>query len=829
METENLDISLISAKHLTSSWQIIRSSLDDAITCESSISAVDSPSDSDHAAITSRKPPLILRRPSPDSPPCEITILFTQQHEIKQVYVRSTARVYEIYCAADKKGDNEYLCTVRCGVAARIEEPLQDSDGIDYFSSSSSRSNRSSCEGHFRSESAGSANEDGWVDVEVQNPSVLNAGVSHLAKKDVSCMERGNQEFFEATAEISDVDPVLSVTLRLLSIQSGNDIYIDEIYVFADPVVSTDISPSVSAQKTSSASATMSLLIPTLLNLSKLRRNQKQELTDSAVGQRKHQDAEQRSVGEVTMPTTSQSENSHGTVLNNAPVPMSKQDLAVQMLGSQNSSCSTSGGNDLSSSRIEKTLDELVSRVAKIEQYCLRFEENMLKPISNIETRLERVEQQLESFVETAKFSMTAHTKISAPEFSCIQSESNSISTGTIESDPQDIAIPPLDANSNVSIPPDDVLSSTTNQLIPSLVVTAPDFSYVDDEGDIDTFEAVKDSPKGSAKKQLSIDDALASALAGFISSASVDTDIVERPADISCKERSLNSCPSELIQPDDHIAPSTHIDSCKERSANSCPSEIIQPDDHIAPSAHIDGGNISGEDILVTEQESFVANNSIELANESGDVHNLLSEEGNSEKPSSNSVSEVVILDTVATDVSDPSMDVSSRAADDDSNQIFGVASSDSSDNDITGPVFDVAADDMDSSSGENATKECSAVLLNILNLQSPAVLDFEIPILDVKFSSQESFSAKSSLDALLVDAPELHSEAPCFEEDDVNSFSEQHDLIMIENVDSTTLEAPKNQSFCLDNFDPSWMPSNIQEQEPCECSIHDLGASLI
>lgn len=120
-------------------------------------------------------------------------VSFTQKHEVKQVYVRSTARVYEIYHSADDKGDNEYLCTVRCGVAAKTEELLQETDGEGSLSTSSSSPNRSSCEGHFRSGSGGSTNEDDWVDVKVQNPSMLDSRDTCLSKKDESCMERGNQ------------------------------------------------------------------------------------------------------------------------------------------------------------------------------------------------------------------------------------------------------------------------------------------------------------------------------------------------------------------------------------------------------------------------------------------------------------------------------------------------------------------------------------------------------------------------------------------------------------------------------------------------------------
>lgn len=47
---------------------------------------------------------------------------FEEKHEVRQIYVRSTARVYEIYT------NDEYLCTVRCGVATRDGEVLRSNE-----------------------------------------------------------------------------------------------------------------------------------------------------------------------------------------------------------------------------------------------------------------------------------------------------------------------------------------------------------------------------------------------------------------------------------------------------------------------------------------------------------------------------------------------------------------------------------------------------------------------------------------------------------------------------------------------------------------------------
>lgn len=54
-------------------------------------------------------------------------VCFKQKYEVGQIYVRSTARAYEIYYATSPHSINEYLSTVRCGVAVRDDNVLQTS------------------------------------------------------------------------------------------------------------------------------------------------------------------------------------------------------------------------------------------------------------------------------------------------------------------------------------------------------------------------------------------------------------------------------------------------------------------------------------------------------------------------------------------------------------------------------------------------------------------------------------------------------------------------------------------------------------------------------
>ncbi|KAI8009232.1 hypothetical protein LOK49_LG07G01657 [Camellia lanceoleosa] len=80
--------------------------------------------------------------PSSDCGPCEIKLSFAQKHEVRQVYIRSTARVFESYFAPSLHSGNEYLCTVRCGIAARdgkVLHPTNTEEPVDAQPNGSAR------------------------------------------------------------------------------------------------------------------------------------------------------------------------------------------------------------------------------------------------------------------------------------------------------------------------------------------------------------------------------------------------------------------------------------------------------------------------------------------------------------------------------------------------------------------------------------------------------------------------------------------------------------------------------------------------------------------
>lgn len=91
-------------------------------------------------------------------------VTFMQKHDIRQVYVRSTARVYEIYYKPGAHSSNEYLCTVRCSIAVGEDDLLHESNHVEASIEPTKELDRD----YYEKRSPSSATEDDWV--EVKNP-----------------------------------------------------------------------------------------------------------------------------------------------------------------------------------------------------------------------------------------------------------------------------------------------------------------------------------------------------------------------------------------------------------------------------------------------------------------------------------------------------------------------------------------------------------------------------------------------------------------------------------------------------------------------------------
>ncbi|XP_022959767.1 uncharacterized protein LOC111460741 isoform X2 [Cucurbita moschata] len=536
MDSQNdVDVGCSPSWSSVTNWLVAGGCLDSTVAYESFYY----PTNEEETLDSGPKLPLVLRRPSLESGPCEITLHFAEKHEVQQVYVRSTARVYEIYYATNSEDENEYLCTVRCGAALRDEEVLHTTD-IEVVSALKNGSNGDVAESNSQRGSNSNTNEDDWVDVKaLDGPAVNHENSSSTSKFGADL------GFYEATAEITDAQPCTSLTIRLLSLQNKSTVYVDEVYVFANPVDSEEEGP-VENSGQNSHSSLMSMLVPTLLQLSKTTGSSKNRdgRTSNAEGILALPKVEPKaphpinSVAEIQKEGKSCATVDDEVILqeeNESNRPVRKPEVPVQVPVKERM-------RDEPLSCIESILGQLVSRMDRIENCFLRFEENMLRPINSIEGRLKQVEQQLEVLTKESHGSeWPSCYRMSAPSFSANESVSNSFynsgndhpSCGPIEPDQKELQSGASPVALNM---PNSECSSL---LCPSLVVTAPEFSNGEDDdqecvmvtasefsnGNDDgqgnpVQEVVVDSPKSKPKP--SIDDVLASALAQFALSSSL-------------------------------------------------------------------------------------------------------------------------------------------------------------------------------------------------------------------------------------------------------------------------------------------------------------------
>lgn len=406
------------------------------------------------------------------------------------MYVRSTARVYEIYYAPSLQGDNEYLCTVRCSAASVEDKTGPVTDVKEVISVNSESPNGVLPKSRVAGENKIGSNEDDWVEVGLPVGRVDEGNT--YSPNQTSTNIRSYQDYYEATAEINDSDPCMSLTLRLLSLQSKGCVYVDEVYVFADPIDTDDTAdPTVNAE--SSASSLMTMLVPTLLGITKSRSVQLHNENSPHVEKRSQSDSQPTTsnnpvnlVNQQDEKFLEQSESKAELSLSQFSVPIPDKDKI----------CVPTMRNDFSSNRAEVLLEQLVSRVSRIEDICMRFEENMLKPINHMQERLERVEQQVNLLAKHCQRpgSPSCPTlETNQINYSQLCGDSESEMTGSFSSE---IHKPPEDRSSLKSAGGDDK----------------------DEENE------VLELPKNvKPKKAVSIDDALAAALAGFSSFTKAD------------------------------------------------------------------------------------------------------------------------------------------------------------------------------------------------------------------------------------------------------------------------------------------------------------------
>ncbi|KAJ8645167.1 hypothetical protein MRB53_006915 [Persea americana] len=521
----------------STNWIVVHGSLQNTVSFES-------PVEEEEENTSSRpKAALVLKPPTSDSSPCEINVSFTKKHEVRQVYVRSTSRVYEVYYALERQSDQEYLCTVRCGVAAREDDILQTGDtgeatGEDHDTSGTNTPEIPNQTAKSDSINSNGSDEDGWVEVKVPDSPLVTDTIKPMAKEIKQKTSIKVQDYYEATAEITDSYPCVSLTLRLLSLQVKECLSIEEIYIFAEPAVeSTDAGHSLAPVESSAGNNLLAMLVPSLLQVSKsgISRVKDGHVSDIREGQ--------KLPGSESKATESISSELHRTVNQETHVNMADtQEVKIQELvkdrtehrqleSGPHSPHSTNlpkyeEEKKLPVGHLERMLGQLDCRMARIEAFCASFEENMLKPLNCLATRMQRMEHQLDELrvrSESPPRSLPC-SRIVAPEFSFDESESNSLhahsSDENVDSASESEEGIPFDKPSSSNV---DATAATSPKVVPHWVVNAPEFSNTDDDSDnncYDTSDSLrKDIPLD--KPSSSIDSALASALASLILSTS--------------------------------------------------------------------------------------------------------------------------------------------------------------------------------------------------------------------------------------------------------------------------------------------------------------------
>ncbi|KAK4384236.1 hypothetical protein Sango_2735100 [Sesamum angolense] len=753
-----------------------------------------------------------------------LAVRFDQTYGVGQIYVRSSARLYEVYYAHSPHSTNEYLCTVRCGLAEREDKLLQTTCIEDV------EEERGECLlGELTEETLTDGativtSEDDWVKIKVP------------------------EDLYEATAQISDADPCSSLTIRLLSLQDKGHVYVDELYLFVDPVESTDSGNEAALAGSIAQNSLMAMFMPTLLQLSKsgVRRVEGNHDSDEVLKDDKVETGS-RKTDEIDVGF--EKDQVHRQDVK----PRENAEPAELQLPTMTKKCVESRNrDDLPPGNLERALEQLISRVSRVEDICLRFEEKMLKPIERMEARLQQVEHQLEKLAKNDHYSGLPHcTRFSAPSFSC--SESNSSSFYCEQIDP-----PPCGASELVkndlpctSMPE---LSHDANSR-PSLIVSAPEFSCGEDEEDNDDTKPLKDAPCIQSKKTMSVDDALAAALNGLLSTAIIHpSEHIQTPSGLSNKVDKENQyhehAESSRIKPQEFpavgngsgessgYAQSLTVKALRltsEETGNEEHLNHMQSSSDMAPIVNNDEDHHGDEMVspCIQSKSLFASGDSDFGKNDgthgfdsasNGDISAVAVKvsrtcHGNGHLNEGSEVNTLDISfegdcksvenrdDSAPNPVAKDSKEAGRHQIDEVTNP--GKSTSFNPDDDIASEhESEVVAEVLERHvASERGFKDDTA---KILEISHASLLDFGFPILEVKFTSDVYTSTKSPLEALLDGVAESNAEAPSIHDGGVYSADGSSNLEGGDLASCATPSSPQVNEFVLEH---KGIPGEINE----------------
>lgn len=541
--------------------------------------------------------------------------------------------------------------------------------------------------------------------------------------------------------------------------------------MFANPVDSEEEGP-VENSTQSSQSSLMSMLVPTLLQLSKTTGIIKIEdgHNSNVEGMRTLPEIGSKALDSTSSVTGLQQEGKSCATADDVVKLQEKNesDRSVRQSEVPLQVPAKERTYDEPLNRIESVLNQLVCRMDRIENCFLRFEENMLKPINSIEGRLKQVEQQLEVLSKESHGSeWPSGYRMSAPSFSANESGSNSFyNSGNDHPSSEPIEPDRKELHSGASPIALDISNSVDSSLLhPSFVVTAPEFSNGDDDDqELQVPEVAIESP--TSKPKPSIDDVLASALAQFVlSSSSITTPEYTKPAAV---------IPAEFLNEDRN-------NNRKASSSDLSETEI----DHISCSQETDS-------IQCTMNSA-----SASLSSANGENSSPSRQDHSSDRDCK--------YQSVDGDVG-----VASKGKDEIGDEEVSISTSEYCFPETSGtPIHPLhrhpenGPDDTDADAREFTKEDCDIdIVHDVLGFsRKTSIVDFEIPILDVSFISIADSSCDDTLKVLLGDMAELNYGAPCVEEsDDATPIGEQSELILVEEEENQENSTSRNGAISLD-----------------------------
>ncbi|PWA44923.1 hypothetical protein CTI12_AA522120 [Artemisia annua] len=324
----------------------------------------------------------------------------------------------------------------------------------------------------------------------------------------------------------------MSLTLRLLSLKSKGCVYVDEVYVFADPIDTDDSENQTANTTNSSNSSLMAMVLPAFLGLNKSRFAQLHDQNNSnPVG---------LSIEAESGPTTS-TNRVNLVDQQDGKVPYQSEARVPSLTPDKNKVCDSTQNNAFSYNRADSLLELLVSRVSRIEDFCLRFEEKMLKPINSIEARLERVEHQIELLSKNSqspRIESNVGSTSNSGDDSQLCDEPGAENTGSFSNGthkpPEDTAVA---AYTQVH---EDVLTDEkeeANDVLELPKEEKPKKTFSADDALAAALAGLESPKEEKPKKTFSVDDALAAALAGLSSFTKANDITSEVPLESSEEE----------------------------------------------------------------------------------------------------------------------------------------------------------------------------------------------------------------------------------------------------------------------------------------------------